>query len=197
MKASWFRSGLLLGFFAAAVPVKAREPIPATLEAPSPGFLSGERIRLRLPSGVRYSGRVVSADDSCVTVAGRDGLVLKVDRRELSGVEVSQARGRGEGALRGSLKGAALGALLGGFVYAVDQGSKRPDGLCGDLSSGITRCTTGSDVFSMTAGTALLGAALGALHPGERWLPVKPDALRVGLGRAPGGGVAVRASLSF
>ena len=142
MKVSWFRSGLLLGFFAAAVPVKAREPIPATLEAPSPGFLSGERIRLRLPSGVRYSGRVVSADDSFVTVAGRDGLVLKVDRRELSGVEVSQARGRGEGALRGSLKGAALGALLGGFVYAVDQGSKRPDGLCGDLSTGITRCTT-------------------------------------------------------
>ena len=196
MKASWFRSVLVLALFGMAPLVKAQEPLATTL-APSPGFFSGERIRLRLPSGARYSGRVVSADDSFVTVAGRDGLVLKVDRGQLSSVEVSQARGRGEGALRGSLKGAAAMALLGGFVYLADQSTKRPDGLCGDLSTGISTCSTGSYVVVSAASGALLGAALGALFPGERWLPVKPDTLRVGLGPAPGGGVAVRASVSF
>ena len=197
MNAPWLRPVLALGFFAVAPLVKAQETLPATLEASSPGVFSGERIRLRLPSGARYTGRVVSADDSFVTVAGHDGLVLKVDRGQLSGVEVSQARGRGEGALRGSLKGAAAMALLGGIVYAADHAAKRPDGLCGDLNTGINTCSTGSDVVSAAVGGALLGAVFGAVFPGEHWLPIKPDALRVGLGPAPGGGVAVRASLSF
>ena len=197
MKAAWFRSVLVLGLSLVASLVKAQEPPTATLGSPSHGFFSGERIRFRLPSGVRYSGRVVSADDSLLTVAGRDGLVLKVDRGQLSGVEVSQARGRGEGAVRGSLKGAAAMMLLGGFVYAADHSAKRPDGLCGDLDTGISRCTTGSDVVTGALGGAVLGAVFGAVFPGERWLPIKPDTLRVGLGAAPGGGVAVRASLSF
>ena len=43
----------------------------------------------------------------------------------------------------------------------------------------------------------LFGAVLGAVFPGEHLIRVKPDALRVGLGPAPGGGLAVRASMSF
>ena len=197
MKASWFRSVLVLGLSAMAPLAKAQGTLTATLGAPTPGFQAGERIRLRLPSGARFTGRVVSVDESFVAVGGRDGLVLKVERAQLSSVEVGQARGRGEGALRGSLKGAAAMALLGGFVYAADHSAQRSDGLCGNLSTGITTCTSRSEIISAVAGGAILGAAFGAAFPGERWLPVKPDALRVGLGLAPGGGVAIRASLSF
>ena len=48
-----------------------------------------------------------------------------------------------------------------------------------------------------TVGGALVGAAIGVFMPGERWHALKPEAVRLGVGPAPGGGVAVRASLSF
>jgi hypothetical protein len=88
-------------------------------------------------------------------------------------------------------------AVLGGLVFAVDQRTKRDDGLCGDLEIGITECTKGSDVVLGALGGAILGALFGAVHPGERWEPMRPGPFRLGLGPAPGGGVALRASLSF
>jgi hypothetical protein len=150
-----------------------------------------------MATGKTYSGRFVSADDSSFTVTSGDGFVLRVDRDQLSGIEVSQPRSRGAGALRGALSGAAGLALLGGAVYAADSASKRPDGLCGDLTTGIQTCMTGGDVAAAVAGGAMIGSILGAVFPGEHWIHAKPDALHVGLGPAPGGGLAVRASMSF
>jgi hypothetical protein len=95
------------------------------------------------------------------------------------------------------LKGAAILLVAGGVLYGADQATKRPDGLCGDLTTGIQTCTTGSDVAIAVVGGAMIGAALGAVFPGERWIHLQPDAVRIGLGRAPGGGWAARASLSF
>ena len=196
MKASIWRSMLALGFCAAAPWVQA-QPAPVRLGAPAPSFVAGERLRIRLASGRTYRGAFVSADESSLAITSGDGFVLRVDRDQVSTIDVAQARSRGMGAVRGSVKGAAVMLLAGGVVYAADSATKRPDGLCGDVTTGIQTCTTGSEVATAVVGGAMIGAALGAVFPGERWIHLQPDAVRIGLGRAPGGGWAARASFSF
>ena len=41
------------------------------------------------------------------------------------------------------------------------------------------------------------GMRVGAIVPGDRWHALKPERLRLALGRTPGGGVTVWAGLSF
>ena len=197
MKASIWRAMLTLGFWAAAPWAQAQPATAVRVGAPAPSFVAGERIRLRLASGRTYRGAFASADESSLAITSGDGFVLRVDRDQVASIDVGEARSRSMGAVRGALKGAVPLLVLGGVVYGIDQANKRPDGLCGNVSIGIQACTTGSDVASLAVGGAMIGAALGAAFPGERWIHLQPDAVRIGLGRLPGGGWAARASVSF
>ena len=161
------------------------------------GLVNGMRVRLRTGAGLRFTGRLLSRDDSSLSVVDEQGLALKVKRDQIAKIEVETPRTRAQGALRWGAWGGLGMAVVGGSLYAADQATKRDDGLCGDIETGVTKCTTGSEVALVALSGALIGATIGAIVPGERWQALKPDRLKLALGPGPRGGVFVRAALSF
>lgn len=195
MRASSFRWFLVPALVALGLQARAQEPL-AIGEAPTELGL-GMRLRLETGAGVRFTGRLASSDASSLTVVDNRGFGLRLLREQIRGIEVGVPRTRIRGALRGAKMGALIMAAVGGTLYAIDRSNRREDGLCGNLDIGITTCTTTSDLVMGAFGGALVGAAIGAAVPGERWQALRPDRLAFGLGPTRGGGVAVRASLSF
>jgi hypothetical protein len=132
-----------------------------------------------------------------VTIVDERGVALTLERSQIARLEVGRRRGRGQGALRGALWGGAVAALAGVTVYAMDQGSKREDGLCGDLETGITTCTKASEIPAGIFGGVLFGAVIGSAWPGMEWKPTDSDAFRVAVTPVAGGGVGARATIRF
>lgn len=196
MRASPKWRWLLVPAFA-ALALEARAQTILAQGSVNEGLASGMKVRVRTGAGLRFTGRVFSTDESSLSVVDGHGVALKFGRDQIQGIEVGLARSRGQGALRGAAWGAVAMAVVGSALYLTDRASKRDDGLCGNLEVGITTCTTGSDVAAGTIGGALIGATIGAIVPGDRWHALKPESLRLTLGGAPGGGVSVRAALSF
>jgi hypothetical protein len=195
MRASSFRSFLVPALLALGLEARAQETL-AFGQAPTELGL-GMRLRLETGAGVRFTGRLASSDASSLTVVDSRGFSLRLQREQIRGIDVGVPRTRTQGALRGAKLGTLIAAALGGTVYAIDRGTRREDGLCGNTEIGITTCTTTADVLMGTFGGALVGAAIGAALPGERWHALRPDKVAFGIGPTRSGGVAIRASLSF
>ena len=167
----------------------------AILVAPDrPGLPVGEVVRLDV-SGVRVEGRLVVDDAGGMTILRRNGAIVRVESPWIQQIEVARRRSW--------LLGAGRGALIGGLTVAAIDGAimvgekKNPDGACTDAYGAPTLCTTRDQIASDVAVGALVGAVLGSIWPGHRWERLQTDRIRVGVTRAPGGGVGVRTSLSF
>src|SRR5262245_26247753 len=158
---------------------------------------AGSRVRLTTLDGTRFKGRMVGVEDGQVTLLEDRGLAVRVGRDQLARIEVSEKRSPLHGFFRGAVAGAAVGAAFGVTMYYADRTEVRPDGLCGDLEVGITTCTDGADIKGYAGMGALIGGIVGVFKPGTTWKPLESQDLRVSLAPAPGGGVAVRASLAF
>jgi hypothetical protein len=190
-------TGSLLAAALAVLASDALAQTPAIEAEMADALSSGMRVRVHTTAGLRFTGRLLSTDESSLRLVDGRGLAIKLGRDQIAAVEVGMPRERGQGALRGAVKGGLVMAVAGGIALAADHGAKREDGLCGTLETGINPCLTGSDVAAATLGGALIGAGLGALFPGEKWHPLRTASLRLALGRTTSGGVGLRASLSF
>lgn len=158
---------------------------------------AGSRVRITTVEGGRFAGRLVGVEGGQVTLLDDRGLAVRVGSDQLARVELSERRGALQGFFRGALVGAAVGATFGVSFYFVDRSEERPDGLCGNLETGLTTCTSSADIKGYAATGALIGGIVGVFKPGATWRPIQSRDLRVSLAPAPGGGVAVRASLGF
>jgi hypothetical protein len=154
----------------------------------------GARVRLKL-GGMHVDGLVSASDDAGLTIVQPNGVSYRAAREALDGLEVARPRPRLKGAVRGALLGAAIG---GGIAAASLAGQKEnPDGTCTDSFGTPEICTTGSQVAEMASMSAFLGFTIGLLFPGPLGARAAVDGVRVGVGPAPGGGVAARASVRF
>jgi len=186
---------------AAVAPAEER-PDPAASAAPARGRETraainlpvGDRVRLNL-GGMRVEGRVSSSDDQGLTIVQENGVAYRAARESLDGLEVSRPRPRLKAALRAGLIGAAVMGGLGAVTMVGQE--KLPDGSCTDSFQTPQECTTGAQVAEMAAISGFVGVVIGLVWPGQQWERVKMDRVRVGVGPAPGGGVAAQATVGF
>jgi hypothetical protein len=149
----------------------------------------GSRVRVTTASD-RLVGRFVELRGETLVLArdaGGETETLRVDRREVVGIELSERGGRRR-------SWAARGALAG-VLAAIAVGIAAGD----DCSSGDTLCF---DHATVALGTAIVAVPAGALvgaavAPGERWRPVPVEGLSVQPVAARGGGVGVRVAIGF
>lgn len=149
----------------------------------------GSRVRVTTASD-RLVGRFVELRGETLVLA-RDARgeteTLRVDRREVVTIELSEHRSRkGSWAARGALAG-----VLAAIVVGVAAGD--------DCSSGDSLCF---DHGTVALGTAILSVPVGALvgaavAPGEKWRPVPVEGLSVRPVAARGGGVGVQLAIGF
>lgn len=131
-------------------------------------------------SGGRVTGRVLASDAETLTIAPRSGPARTYRWNELRSFEESRGRrSRGAGALRGAGRGFLAGAAFGAIAVATYQASSRdPIGLDGLL--------VGAIAIDCTLGATVLGGAIGAIAPGERWSRVEVGRARVSVAPTTG-----------
>jgi hypothetical protein len=149
----------------------------------------GSRVRVTTANG-RMVGRFVELQGETLVLArdaGGEAEALRVDRRAVVGIELSERRSRrGSWAARGALAG-----VVAAIVVGVVAGE--------DCSSGDSLCF---DHGSVALGTAALAVPVGALvgvavAPGEKWRPVAVEGLSVRPVAVRGGGLGVRLAFGF
>ena len=158
-----------------------------------PGALVGRRVRVSVghATEARFVGRLVSMDDSALVLRSRisdDPVVLALaDVRRL---EVSEWGPRALGALRGAGIGLAVGVAAGAILGATtfDEGSD-----CYFVCSREDAALLGAVVIGVPA--TAVGALVGVLVPGERWVPA--EGVRVGLTPGPRNQLTVTARMNF
>lgn len=151
----------------------------------------GSRVRLSLPSraddrAIRGIVTGMSADVLQVRPDG-DGTPLDIQLSSVERLEVSQGKtSRAWGAVQGFLIGGGVGLVVG-LVMANSCGDT--DFFCGDSVSYVT------GGIAMFGGA---GAGLGAIFSGgDRWVDVGADRVRLGIGGARGGRIALTTSISW
>ncbi len=159
-----------------------------------PNVPLGERVRITV-GGLRVEGTVASSDPDGLTLLMKNGVTYRTAVDSIDRMEVARRRGWLAGAGRGALIG---GLSVAAMAAAVLPGQKKePDGTCTDSFGAPQICTTGRQVAEGLAMGALTGAVIGMLFPGTTWHRVESAGVRVGVTPAPGGGVAVRAAVTF
>lgn len=142
----------------------------------------GERIRLRTTAGERWTGRATeTTSDSLVIELDDERGSRTIATDELSSLETRRVRSRKGGAWHKAKWGALLGAVSGttlGFQH--EQ--------VGEDGASVTEAVA-LGVWSGGVLGGLVGAAIGALSPGEEWVKVQPG-VRIG-GRDPGFSLSV------
>lgn len=146
----------------------------AHAQAPSP-VDSGARVRVRHAAGGTTVGRLVAA--------GPDSLRVRTASREVAlpllgvqGLERSQGRSAGYGALTGAGVGAAVvggaGLVLTGAVYLTERGARARGGYCGDFGCYFGTAVMGALTVAGAVAGAATGALVGAVIGRERWQQV-------------------------
>ena len=163
------------------LPILAMFLVPT--EARSEEILSpGARVRITAPSAGKPSkGRLVSFDDQALIVVFDGGAApSRIPREAVERIQVAK-RSRALGVLRGAGIGAAAGfagGALGARIF-----SDEPEG------AGVAAFIYGS------LGT-VVGAAVGAALPVQRWQDTDAHKLRLGLAPRPDG-LGASLSVSF
>jgi hypothetical protein len=153
---------------------------------------TGPRVRVtQASSRERTVGRLLEQTDEVLVLekgSAGGGDLVRIPRSDVAHSEVSVRRGR-------KRMGAAIGALAGALVAVVVIASD--DSGCS--SGGYAPCFSQGEATAMAGAlTVPAGALIGALlAPGEKWKEDSLSRFAVGLGPAPGGGLAARVALSF
>ncbi len=128
--------------------------------------LSRVRVRVTPSAQERFGATFVSAD-SRVVVVERGGERLEIPRTSVRMLEASQGpRPPESGAWRGAKRGFLGGAVLGGVLAALVLATGEDDTYISNEGAAVISMGVG-----ITAGT-VLGTAIGAASPGERWVRV-------------------------
>ncbi len=185
------RTTLLLLALLLATPadlIAQQEPV-ATEDDPVQ-VRAGDRVRVTAPGLFlgRLVGRVVTLTaDSCVLKIEGRADTTAIALASLTKLEVRR------GQRSHWLEGAAIGVVAGmvvGYTFSYPLGAA-----C--TAEVYDRCiATGGSLIGGVLGF-LIGADLGRKYKGDRWQRVPLDRLRVGLGPAPGGGLAAAISITF
>jgi len=179
---------------APAAEVETQTSVGTTSAPATFGLPLGARARFDI-GGMHVEGQVSSMDELGVTIMQENGLPYRVGVEAIDGLEVARARPRIQAAFRGALIGAAFGGALQGSLMVGQQ--QADDGSCTDAMGTPQECQTKAMLAETVALGALTGLVVGVLWPGHHWERVKVNRVRVGVGLAPGGGVAARATVSF
>jgi hypothetical protein len=141
----------------------------------------GQRVRLTTTAGDRLTGRVAETDSDAFVIDLEDESGSRsVARSDLASIETARARSRAGGAWHKAKWFALIGAVSGttlGFQHEQvgDDGATVGEAVAlGVWSGGIVG--------------GLLGAAVGALSPGDEWVKISTG---VQGGRDPGFSIAV------
>lgn len=178
-----------------AAPAGAADAFP-------PAFARGAKMRLTMLDHSRVEGYLLEADGQELRIRARDGAQRALPLPEIITVEVARRNSRRRGAAVGALFGGALLGAAGLLAWGGDKVVHRShDGrTCyGTSIYGGTyeyRCTTAGTLLASVASGTAIGAIVGALKPGERYVPV--DSARAAVSVLPvRRGVAVRATMTF
>ena len=160
------RLGILsLALLCSATPLHAQRRVASELRP-------GERVRLELvfPGGSPVTGYVLQASTDSLRVRRdrmNDTLLLEwadVNRLDLSVRQFSPA----EGARRGARSGFVIGAVVTAVALFAAVNADRKGCDCTVPATGQVAILG----VGFTVGTTLLGSAMGASAPGERWVEV-------------------------
>jgi hypothetical protein len=128
----------------------------------------GSRVRITAPGVVAgsYAGTVLAREPGIVRLGSPNTPPIDVPIDRITVFEISHGKSRSAGAGRGVAIGTPIGAVLG-LVAASSDASNRT---YWDYNSGRMDTLSRGEIVLYTAATgALLGAAIGALVPKERW----------------------------
>jgi hypothetical protein len=130
---------------------------------------AGSRVRVVAPGifAGRYVGTVLGREPGIVRVGSPNTQPIDVPIDRITSVEISRGKSRSAGAGRGVAIGAPIGAVLG-LISASSGESYRT---YWNSSEGRIDTLSRAEIVVYSAATgALLGAAIGALIPKERWV---------------------------
>jgi hypothetical protein len=154
------------------------------------------RVKAREADGrtVTITGRLIEVDAQDTLVVGGSSPVevFRVPRERVVQLERATPRSRGQGLARGAGIGLAVGALSGAAI-GLASGDDECRKCFLSFSAGDKALLGG---FALGALGGLLGGAVGAGHPGQRWVPLGILTDRVSLA-APMRGVGAGVTLRF
>lgn len=196
----WARAGAVATLLSVALVLA---PLPARASEQDPG---GSRVRVTLASsGKKIVGQLLEVNDEILVLGERRDNQLErrqIERWDVSRVEISERRSRkGTGAMIGMLTGVATAIAVG--MAAGENCPDHPEGEANwgnfDQALAANLCFSHTETGLLTGLFTLpLGGLVGALvMPGELWRPTDLSHLSMGVGPAPGGGVAARVTLRF
>ena len=150
----------------------AHDATSVTASAPTPtSSLTQQRVRVRVNDRLshRVEGYVAGYQGDTMVISSNARLTA-VDLRRVSEFEVYRGKSRASGARAGLMWGAAAGAGLS-VVSAARPNSENDlrDTDCIDTMDECERASDLEQALSMTAGSAILGAGIGALIGRDRW----------------------------
>jgi hypothetical protein len=132
----------------------------------------GARVRVSAPEvlGARLEATIVARRGDTLSLVPRGTAPVELPISSLSQVEMYRGKSRLAGAKRGLLWGLAIGLPLGAVSTAGDNKDwNQVDDTC---DPALKDCATYSDleqVAVITAGSAMLGAGIGAIIGKSRW----------------------------
>jgi hypothetical protein len=159
MRHSILACALALPLLAAAAPLARGQ---ATEAQP------GARVRLSAPGIVAgsYVGTVLAREPGIMRVGSPNTPPIDVPIERITSLEISRGKSRSMGAGRGVFIGTPIGAVLG-LIAASSDASDRT---YWNYDNGRIDTLSRGELVIYTAATgALIGAAVGALIPKERW----------------------------
>jgi hypothetical protein len=177
----------------------------ALLAAPPPSALAGEsnssgtapRVRVTLVwGGKRIVGQLVEQNEAALVLerSRKNPERISIPRADVAHLELSVRRSRkAHGLGVGFLVGAGLAVAVG-----VAGGSSCDDDATGFDNLGNIMCSRTDKTLAVGLFTVPLCMAIGAAWaPGEQWRPERLPPVAIGVGPAPGGGVAAQVALRF
>lgn len=150
---------LVLSFLLAAAPPSRGQVTEAQ---------PGARVRLSAPGIVAgsYVGTVLAREPGIMRVGSPNTPPIDVPIERITSLEISRGKSRSAGAGRGVFIGTLTGVVLGIVAAASDEENRTYF----DYEQGRRDTLSRGEVIGYTAFTgAVIGAAIGALVPKERW----------------------------
>lgn len=151
----------------------------------------GARVRVSTDAGDRVTGRLEELTFDALRIRP-DGATPPRDVSWNALTKIETSRGRRD-RKQAAWSKAKWGALLGGVPGAISLGLQHEQVGANGSSVGEA-ALLGAWSGALLGG--LVGAAWGALHPGEAWETLSPS-FRIGPRGGPGGGVSLAVTLSF
>jgi hypothetical protein len=155
--ASALALALLLGFVPAGRAQLTEAQAGSRVRVTAPGILAGS-----------YVGTVLAREPGVIRIGSPNTQPIDVPIDRITSFEISRGKSRSGGAGRGVVIGAPIGAVLGLVAASSDMSSRT---YWNSDRGRIDTLSRAELVVYTAASTALLGAAIGALVPKERWVP--------------------------